>query len=148
LVPARGFLELGRNAPRIAIGGAFCMSRAFARNESPPLKVHRSCAPGHVKQLTAWIEELRGRLERGELAEAGPVCIPPWVETDDAEACVGGLLREVDYWRAKPLAERRLSAPQGIRGRIAKQLTPLYQELVEGKTRSEPLSPLGPRRNW
>jgi hypothetical protein len=61
-------------------------------------------------QLTAWIEGPRGRLKRGEPADIGPICMPRWVETDDVETCVRELLREVDYWRAKPIAERRLSA--------------------------------------
>jgi hypothetical protein len=89
-------------------------------------------------QLIAWIEDLRSRLDRGELADVGPACMPPWVDTDDVETYVRELLREVDYWRAKPLAERRLSAPQGIEERIADQLAALYQTLVEGKTSSEP----------
>jgi hypothetical protein len=71
--------------------------------------------------------------------------MPLWIESDDVEACVRELLHEVDYWRAKPLAERRLSAPQG---RIANQFAALYQALIEGKTWGEPWSPMGPRRDW
>jgi hypothetical protein len=100
------------------------------------------------EQPAAWIEDLRGRLERGKLAEVGPVHMPSWVEMDDVEACVRGLFREVDYGRTRPIAERRRPAPQRIQGHIARQLAALYQALVEGKTWSEPWSPMGPRADW
>jgi hypothetical protein len=36
-------------------------------------------------QLTAWIEELRGRLERGELDGHPPIQLLPWLFVDDVE---------------------------------------------------------------
>ena len=50
-------------------------------------------------QLHAWIEELRGRLERGELADVGPLLIEPFYEVADLERWVRFTLREVDRWK-------------------------------------------------
>jgi hypothetical protein len=53
-------------------------------------------------QLTAWIEELRGRLERGErgeLAEVGPMLIEPFYEVADLERWVRLTLLDVDRWQ-------------------------------------------------
>jgi hypothetical protein len=46
--------------------------------------------------LTAWIEDLRGRLERGELADVGPLLIEPFHGGADVERLhTGRLLREL-----------------------------------------------------
>jgi hypothetical protein len=50
-------------------------------------------------QLGAWIEELRGRLERGELADVGPMLIEPFYEVPDLERWVRFTLLDVDRWQ-------------------------------------------------
>ena len=37
-------------------------------------------------RLEAWIEELRGRLERGELADHPPIQLQPWSRITQIEA--------------------------------------------------------------
>jgi hypothetical protein len=65
-------------------------------------------------QLTAWIEDLRGRPERGELDGHPPIQLLPWLRMDDVESYARRLLRDVDYWRDQPLDSRHVSAPIGI----------------------------------
>jgi hypothetical protein len=55
-------------------------------------------APTH---LTAWIEDLRSRLERGERAAGGPKLIEPFYEVADLEGWNRFTLREVDQRPAK-----------------------------------------------
>jgi hypothetical protein len=50
-------------------------------------------------QLTAWIEELRGRRDRGELADVGPLLIEPFYEVADLERWVRLTLRDIDRWK-------------------------------------------------
>jgi hypothetical protein len=47
-------------------------------------------------ELTAWIEELRRHLERGELADAEPVHLFPWLPIPNVEAFARRSLAEVD----------------------------------------------------
>ena len=51
-------------------------------------------------ELAAWIEELRGRLERGELAGLGPIWLYEWLEAPDVEHWACAALHRVDYFRA------------------------------------------------
>jgi hypothetical protein len=50
-------------------------------------------------QLTIWIEDLRGRLERGELADIGPMMIEPFYEVADLERWVRFTLLDVERWQ-------------------------------------------------
>jgi hypothetical protein len=52
-------------------------------------------------QPTAWIEDLRSRLERGELAAVGPILIEPFYEVADLERGVRFTLHAVDRRPAK-----------------------------------------------
>ena len=99
-------------------------------------------------ELHAWIENLRGRLERGELDGHPPSQLLPWLHLDDVETYARRLLRDVDYWREQPLDSRLGSAPIGIQQRIATELSALHERLVKGKP-FEPSdwSPMGPPRD-
>lgn len=100
-------------------------------------------------QLSTWIEELRGRLERGELDGHPPIQVLPWLYVDDVEPYVRRLIRNVDYWRDQPLDSRLGSAPIGIQQRLATELSALHERIVEGKPCATPgWSPMGPRRDW
>ena len=100
-------------------------------------------------ELTAWIEELRGRLERGELDGHPPIQLLPWRHLDDVDTYARRLLRDVDYWWEQPLDSRLGPAPIGIQQRIAMELSALHERLVEGKPCPvEPRSPMGPPRQW
>jgi hypothetical protein len=90
------------------------------------------------EELTAWIAERRGRLERGELYSHPPLQLLPWLRISD-----------VDCWREQPQDARLGSAPIGIQRRIATELAALYERLVEGKPCAPPdWSPMGPPRDW
>src|SRR5215208_3982793 len=100
-------------------------------------------------QLSAWIEELRGRLDRGDLDSHPPLQVLPWLAVDDVEAYARRLIRDVDYWQEQPLDSRLGSAPIGVQQRIATELSALYERLVEGKPcQVAPWSPMGPPRDW
>jgi hypothetical protein len=100
-------------------------------------------------QLTAWIEDIRGRLERGELDGHPPLQVLPWLHIDDVDAYTRRLLRDVDYWREQPLDSRLGSASIGIQQRIATELSALHERLVEGKPCPvAPWPPMGPPRAW
>jgi hypothetical protein len=51
-------------------------------------------------QLTAWIDDRRDRLDRGELADVGPLLIEPFYEVADLERWVRLTLRDIDRWQA------------------------------------------------
>jgi hypothetical protein len=61
-------------------------------------------------ELAIWITDLRGRLERGELAGLPPVTLPPWLTLTDVEAAVRLMLEAVD--RCPRRALRGLPGPQ------------------------------------
>jgi hypothetical protein len=84
-------------------------------------------------QLTAWIEDLHGRLERGELANVGAVQLQPWLNAPDVERYVRATLRQIEGWRARPLEERLGPAAIEMQRHLADELTLLYERLVEGK---------------
>jgi hypothetical protein len=50
-------------------------------------------------QLSVWIEDLRGRFGRGELADVGPMLIEPFYEVADLERWVRFTLLDVDRWQ-------------------------------------------------
>jgi hypothetical protein len=51
-------------------------------------------------QLTTWIEDLRGQLGSGALADVGPIRIEPFYGLVDIERWVRFTLREIDRRRA------------------------------------------------
>jgi hypothetical protein len=51
-------------------------------------------------QLNTWIEDLRGQLGSGALADVGPMRIEPFYEVADLERWVRLTLREIDRRRA------------------------------------------------
>lgn len=73
-------------------------------------------------QLTTWIEDLRDRLERGELDSN---------TTAGAEATYLVLL--VDSWRAATPDERMEPAALAQQRQLAEQLSALHAHLVDGK---------------
>jgi hypothetical protein len=84
-------------------------------------------------QLTAWIEDLRGRLERGELAGLLPVQLQPWYRPADVEVTARFRLADVDIWRAKPLEERLDDSSLAQQRMLAEDLSLLHKRLVEGQ---------------
>jgi hypothetical protein len=58
-------------------------------------------------ELAAFIEALRGRLERGELADHPPLRLLPEIELPEVERAVRAMPRQVDSFRALTPAERR-----------------------------------------
>ena len=72
-------------------------------------------------ELTAWINQVRGVLERGELAA-------------DVEPIVRSRLRAVDYWQTRPAKKRRASSNETKRA-LAADLVMLREHRVEGKPR-------------
>jgi hypothetical protein len=84
-------------------------------------------------ELPTWIEELRGRLERGELAGLPPVQLQPWYALADVEVAARFLQADVEIWRATPLEERLGDAPRVQQRMVAEDLSLLYERLVEGK---------------
>src|SRR5438046_3007297 len=84
-------------------------------------------------ELTIWIETLRSRLERGELANLPPVHLQPWLTLPDVEAWVRIRLASVDGWRARPPEERRGAAALDSQRQVAEELSLLYERLVERK---------------
>ena len=73
-------------------------------------------------QLGAWIEDLRGRLERGELRSRHNV-----------EAYTWYLLNQVVNWRAAHPAEQRTPLALVAQRQLAAELAALHAHLVEGK---------------
>ena len=78
-------------------------------------------------QLAAWIEELRGRLERGELANLGPMLIGPFYEVPDLERWVRFTLREVDRWKTFDAGMKGLYYYERLHA--ARRLRELYKRL-------------------
>src|SRR5215217_6749890 len=86
-----------------------------------------------LAQLQVWIEDLRGRLERGEPAGLPSVQLQPWYRPADVEVTACFLLADVDIWRATLLEERLGDAPRVQQRMVAEDLSLLYERLVEGK---------------
>lgn len=82
--------------------------------------------------LIALIEDLRGRLERGELARLPLVQLQPWTGPVSAELLARSLLCEADYWRSLLPEEWMGDAPRAIQQRIAADLSALHERLVLG----------------
>jgi hypothetical protein len=80
-----------------------------------------------LAQLTAWIEELRGRLERGELADVGPMLIEPFYEVADLKCWVRLTLLDVDRWAT--FDEGMKAAYYYERLHTARRLRELYKRL-------------------
>jgi hypothetical protein len=59
-----------------------------------------------AEDLAACIEELRGRLDRGELAGLGPIQLYKWHEVPDVERRVRLALGWVEYFRTLSPEER------------------------------------------
>jgi hypothetical protein len=84
-------------------------------------------------ELTAWIAELRGRLERGELAGLPPVQLQPWFGPGEVEPIARSLLGQVDRWRTYPIEERLIPGAVQMQRHLAEELSLLYERLVDGK---------------
>jgi hypothetical protein len=69
------------------------------RNAGPSPRVIQGMSTMTPAHLTAWIEDLRGRLERGEFADIGPLLIEPFYEVLDLERWVRFTLLDVDRWQ-------------------------------------------------
>jgi hypothetical protein len=76
--------------------------------------------------LSASIEALRDKLERGELAGLGPIRLYAWQEVPDVERWVRAALQRVDYFRAP--------SPQG-RAQYAFERRQLADELLRLRDR-------------
>jgi hypothetical protein len=72
-------------------------------------------------ELTTWIEELRGRLDRGELRD-----------NPDIEAFASSSLLRIDSWWATPLTERVLPESVQQQHQLAEELAGLHAHLIEG----------------
>ena len=57
-------------------------------------------------ELTAWIDDLRGVLKRGELTALEPIVLVEGYRPRDAEETAQDLLERLDIWWAKPVAAR------------------------------------------
>ncbi len=96
-------------------------------------------------ELALWIEDLRGRLDRGELADHPPLRLLPEIELPDVEGAVRAMLREVESYRALTPEERRLHVHRrrylarkllALRERLAG--VPLSAEELERRRRAQP----------
>jgi hypothetical protein len=59
-----------------------------------------------IVSLAAWIEQLRGNLQRGELAGRGPITLRDGSRLSDTELAVRVMLADLDHLD-RLLAERR-----------------------------------------
>jgi hypothetical protein len=84
-------------------------------------------------ELRAWIEDLRGRLERGELANHPPIELHPWSRIVEVERFVRATLASVDSWRAMPPEQRRGTAPDTIQRDLVIDLVALHERIVLGQ---------------
>jgi hypothetical protein len=80
--------------------------------------------PAH---LAAWIEDLRGRLERGELADVGPLLIEPFYEVADLERWVRFTLLDVDRWQTFDAGMKAVYYYERVH--TARRLRELYKRL-------------------
>ena len=92
--------------------------------KTPP---NRSAVP--TDELAAWIDELRRRLDAGELADLPPIDLGNEVTLSHVERAVRRMLSDVEMFRAMDPAERRLPHFRAQRHFLADNLRRLRERL-------------------
>ena len=82
-----------------------------------------------MDDLTAWIEELRGRLDRGELAGLGPVEVGPGQVLPSAELAAKIMLADLDHYDDLPLQQQRHPLAVARRRLLLEDLRRLKQQI-------------------
>jgi hypothetical protein len=79
--------------------------------------------------LAAFIVNLRGRLERGELADLAPIDLGNALTLSNVERAVRRMLSDVEMFRAMDPAERELTHVRARRRALADHLRRLRERL-------------------
>ena len=79
--------------------------------------------------LAAWIEELRRRLDAGELADVPPIDLGNGLTLSHVERAVRRMLSDVEMFRAMDPAERELPHFRAQRNYLADKLRRLRERL-------------------
>src|SRR5437763_9766761 len=90
---------------------------------------HRPSLPVAADDLVAWIDELRRRLDAGELADLPPINLGNEVTLSHVERAVRRMLQDVEMFRTMGPAERELPHFRARRVYLADKLRRLRERL-------------------